>query len=122
MRALMIGALGVAIAARAFAAGTPPAEQDGWLVYQDSHVDQTAPCAKQPILLNGSHTSFTLDGACRYVRIAGEHNDITIHVGAGATIEITGAHNDVSWQQIVPGPAPRLLSNAASNTFHHVTE
>ena len=120
MRALAIGALGGSIAVQAFAAGpTPPVEQNGWLVYQDSHITETAPCARQPILLNGSHIDFTLNGACTHVRVAGEHNDISIQVGPAATIEITGAHNDVTWRQMIPGPPPRLLDSGASNSFHH---
>jgi Protein of unknown function (DUF3060) len=120
MRALVVGAFGGAIAVQAFAATPiPPVEQNGWLVYQDSHISQTAPCTQQPILLNGSHTDFTLNGACENVRVAGEHNDISIQVGPAATIEITGAHNDVTWQQVIPGPPPHLLDSGTSNTFHH---
>jgi hypothetical protein len=119
MRALVVGTLGGAIAVQAFAATpTPPVEQDGWLVYQDSHISETASCARLPILLNGSHTDFTLNGACETVRVAGEHNDISIQLGPAATIEITGAHNDVTWRQVIPGPPPRLLDSGTSNTFH----
>jgi hypothetical protein len=117
MRALVVAAFGGAIAVQAFAA--TPVEQNGWLVYQDSHISETAPCARQPILLNGSHTDFTLNGPCENVRVAGEHNDITIQVGPAATIEITGAHNDVTWRQVIPGLPPHLLDSGASNTFHH---
>jgi hypothetical protein len=120
MRALAVGALCGSIAVQAFAATpTAPLQQNGWLVYQDSHITQTAPCTQQPILLGGSHTDFTLNGACETVRIAGEHNDITIQVGPAATIEITGAHNDVTWQQVAPGPPPQLLDKGLSNSFHH---
>jgi len=125
MRALVVGVVGGSIAVQAFAAQalaagpSPPVQQNGWLVYQDSHITETAPCARQPILLNGSHTSFTLDGACAQVRIAGEHNDISVQVGPAATIEITGAHNDVTWQQVIPGPPPHLVDSGASNSFHH---
>lgn len=119
MRALVIVALSGAVATNAFAAPPPASvQQNGWLIYQDLHVSQTAPCVEQPILLRGSHTTFALNGSCTYVRIEGEHNDITIQIGAAATIEITGEHNDVTWQQMVPGPPPHLLDDASSNTFH----
>jgi hypothetical protein len=120
MRALAVGALCGAIAVQAFAAEpSPPIVQNGWLVYHDSHITETAPCTQQPILLGGDHTDFTLNGACNYVRVAGEHNDISIQIGPAATIEITGAHNDVTWRQMIPGPPPRLLDSGPSNTFHH---
>lgn len=123
MRALVISVLGGALASQAFAAPPPlPVEQNGWLVYQGSHVTQTAPCARQPIVLTGSHTDFTLTGACSYVRVTGEHNDVSIQIGPAATIEITGEHNDVTWQQVIPGPRPRLLSGPTSNTFHHAQD
>jgi Protein of unknown function (DUF3060) len=96
-----------------------PFQQNGWLIYRDSHVEETLPCAEQPILLEGSHTDLTLHGTCLYVRIAGEHNDIAIDIGPAATIEITGAHNDVTWRKVVPGPPPRLLNTGPSNAFHH---
>jgi hypothetical protein len=119
MRIVVVAALGTLVATRAFAAGpTPPLEQNGWLIYQDSHITETANCPGRPVLLNGSHISFTLNGPCSYVRVAGEHNDISVQIGAAATIEITGAHNDVTWQQIVRGPPPRLIDSGASNTFH----
>ena len=120
MRALAFGALCGSIALQACAPSrTPPVEKNGWLVYQDSYVTATAPCTQEPILFNGSHTDFTLNGACSHVQVAGEHNDITIQVGPGATIEITGTHNDVTWQQMSPGPPPHLLDTGISNTFHH---
>src|SRR5262245_20771307 len=101
------------------AASPTDAQQNGWLVYSDSRVSRTIPCASQPILLMGNHTDISLKGACNYVRVAGEHNDINVEVGAAATIEITGAHNDVTWRQITPGPRPRLLNtNPEVNTFH----
>ena len=99
-------------------AASPPTQQGVWTVYQDSHTSQTIPCVPNPILLNGSHTDLKLVGDCNYVRVAGEHNDIYIELGAGATIEITGEHNDVTWHQIVQGRPPRLLATPESNTFH----
>jgi hypothetical protein len=120
MRTVTLTALlGGVISFSVWAAPPTPVQQNGWLIYSDSHVTQQIPCATQPILLTGNHTDITLKGACRYVRVAGEHNDIDIEVGADATIEITGAHNDVTWHQTAPGARPRLLkSNTESNTFH----
>ena len=113
-------ALVVATAVPAIAERPAPValQQNGWLIYDASHVAQTIPCTPQPILLRGSHTDTTLSGRCAYVRVAGGHNDIAIEIGGGATIEITGEHNDVSWHQVAPGPPPRLLAPGPDNTFH----
>jgi Protein of unknown function (DUF3060) len=121
MRILAIGALCGAIAVQACVAApaTPPPQQEGWQIYQDSHIARTVSCAQQPVWLGGDHTDFTLNGACGHVRVAGDHNDIMIQVGPAATIEITGGHNDVTWQQVVAGPPPHLADNGISNTFHH---
>lgn len=117
---LTVAGLLTFVALPAVAAGAPPpVRQNGWLIYRASHVSQTLPCAAQPILLQGNHTDLTLNGRCLYVRVAGEHNDIAIEIGPSATIEISGAHNDVTWHQVVPGPPPRLLDTGYSNTFHH---
>ncbi len=101
-------------------AQAPPAavRQNGWLIYGASHLAQRLPCAPTPILVTGSHTDTAIKGACAYVRVSGEHNDVDVEVAAGGTIEITGAHNDVTWHQVTPGPPPRLISGRESNTFH----
>lgn len=120
MRTLALSALSCAITTLAFAARpTPPVQENGWLIFRDSHITEAIPCRTQPILLQGNHTTITLNGICSYVRVAGQHNDISVEVGPAATIEITGKHNDVTWQQVVRGPPPRLLDDAPSNTFHH---
>ena len=86
------------------------------------HIEQASravvECGGRPIELDGSHTSTQLTGYCPYVRVAGEHNDVTIPVPPGATIEITAPHNDVTWRQTRPGPPPRLVALAPSNSFH----
>ena len=95
-----------------------PVHQNGWIKYQDSWVTQTIPCTQEPIFLAGNHTSLTLKGGCTHVQVAGEHNDILIETLPQAIIEITGAHNDVTWHQIAPGPPPQLSNRGYSNTFH----
>ncbi len=119
MRAICQGlaAAGLILAATQGAAAADA--NNGWDIY--GKIDRVS-CSGRPVLLQGSHTDVTLAGACRYVRITGEHNDVTVDVRPGGTIEITGAHNDVWWRQRSPGPGPRLVNNGASNTFHHKTD
>ena len=86
------------------------------------HINQASravvECGGRSISLDGEHTSTRLTGTCPRVRVAGEHNDIWVPVPPGGTIEITAPHNDVTWHQTAPGPRPRLLTLAPSNTFH----
>jgi Protein of unknown function (DUF3060) len=81
-------------------------------------VKQTIPCGELPVQIEGNRTDLTLTGNCRLVRITGEHNDIRVQVTPGGMIEVTGQHNDIWWQQMGPGPRPRLLNRGSSNTFH----
>jgi hypothetical protein len=113
----IVRCLGLALAVMPVAA-FGPVQQNGWIIYSDWHAAETIPCTPTPILLRGSHTDLTLRGACAYVRLEGEHNDIDVQLGPAAVVEITGAHNDVTWTQVVPGPPPRLMDLGASNSFH----
>lgn len=117
LRGALWGALGVA-AMPALAAAPAPVRQNGWLVYGASHTAQTLPCAPTPILLSGSHTDTEVKGACAYVRVSGDHNDVAVDVAAGGTVEIIGEHNDVTWHQVTRGPPPRLINARESNSFH----
>ena len=75
-------------------------------------------CGGRPISLDGSHSSIQLTGYCPVVQVAGQHNDITVPVPPAGTIQIVAPHNDVTWFQTRPGPPPRLLQMAPSNSFH----
>lgn len=98
------------------------AEMAAWDVYGRGVAE--VQCGERPVLLQGSHTDIHVRGPCRYVRVAGEHNDIYVTLAPRGTIEITGEHNDVWWiVPQAPGNAfwarPRLLAPAPHNTFHH---
>jgi hypothetical protein len=117
---LTVALLGAALASPV-AAEAQNAIVNGWEVYTNrvSHIT----CDGRPVLLNGSHTDLTLNGPCRYVRITGAHNDVTLTIVPGGTIEITGAHNDVFWYPVNPAAArPILLDHGYSNTFHRRAE
>src|SRR5579875_3393964 len=100
-------------------AGSAAVAQSQWDTYDRV---STVTCGPRAVLLGGSHTDAKVLGDCRYVRVAGEHNDIQVEVAPGGTVEITGAHNDVWWRQSRPGPGPRLLNVGQSNTFHRWTD
>ena len=115
---LRLAAVGLAAACTPTAEEARPVQQSGFMVYNANGARQAIACDSLPIQLNGNHTSIRLTGACRFVRVAGKHNDIAVDVAPGGTIEITGQHNDVSWRQVRPGPAPLLLDHGPSNSFH----
>jgi hypothetical protein len=96
----------------------PIVDATGMMHYSTSRTKQNITCAGQPIQLEGDRTELTLTGPCRFVRIAGSHNDIETDIMPGGTIEITGTNNDVTWHQIEPGPSPQLQNRGESNTFH----
>jgi hypothetical protein len=95
-----------------------PVSLNGWSVYSGGHRTQIITCGNQPVLLRGNHTNTRLTGSCHYVRVAGYHNDIDVAIAPGGTIDITGKHNDVSWRQVAPGPAPIFKAGDETNTFH----
>lgn len=114
-----VGVLGLAVAACSTTPGGPPGpiEQNGFLVYGNG-APSAITCDQRPVQLNGNHTDKRLSGPCQFVRVAGSHNDIAIDMAPGGAIDITGAHNDVTWSQSQPGPPPMLVDHGASNTFH----
>jgi hypothetical protein len=95
------------------AAGGP----SGWQRFS-SNAPARIQCGELPIVLEGNHTNLTLSGNCGYVRVAGNHNDIAIELAPGGTIEITGAHNDVSWTQPNAAIPATFYNRGESNTFH----
>jgi hypothetical protein len=101
------------------AASEVPTARDGWLHYAQGRTRGTYPCRSEPVSVDGDRNNIRLTGACERVRIAGSHNDITVEVMPGGTIEITGGHNDVTWRQSAPGPKPELKDTGVSNSFHH---
>lgn len=113
-----LAALLTCIATPALAQSQDP---NAWEIYGREARQIT--CGVRPVLLNGSHSTVTLSGPCRYVRVAGAHNDVILSIIPGGTIEITGEHNDVFWHLTNPVATqkPVLLNKGYSNTFHRRT-
>lgn len=96
----------------------PPTVQNGVLIYSQNGARQSIECDNRPIQLSGDRTELRLTGECQFVRLAGNHNDVYVEAAPGATIEITGGHNDLTWRQVRPGPQPVLLDRGLGNSFH----
>lgn len=102
------------------AAGGAAAPQDygGWQRVQSVNRERRVVCGELPVLVEVSHAGLGLIGSCGYVRVAGDHLDLSVDLSPGGTIEVTGGHNDITWRQ-PRGPRPPTLINAGtSNSFH----
>jgi len=94
----------------------PPAVPDGYV-----HVTQrsgTIACDGRPVSVDSMHADIVVRNDCRRVRLAGSHDDVTVYIQPGGSIEITGHHNDLVWRQTGPGPRPYLIGGGETNTFH----
>ncbi|MBV9783378.1 MAG: DUF3060 domain-containing protein [Acidisphaera sp.] len=88
------------------------------LHYDYSDITRIIQCTGTPIALDGSRTNLTLVGGCTRITVTGNNNEISVDIVPHGVIEVTGAHNEVSWRQLVPGPEPTLLSRGADNHFY----
>jgi hypothetical protein len=124
MRLVAVRIILLGLASGAACTNAPPQPpviaSDGTLHYKTSRTAQQINCDGTPIELEGDRTELTLTGSCRFVRISGSHNDISLDVVPGGTIEVTGGHNDVSWRQTGTGPRPNVEDHGDSNSFHQV--
>jgi hypothetical protein len=120
LRAISIAILCLAAGAGCATPSNQPPTIDarGTLHYTASWVTQTVDCDGRAIVLQGSHTTMTLRGACWWVMLTGFHNDVTVDMPRIGRFIITGAHNDVSWRQTEPGPPPSMEDRGESNSFH----
>ena len=124
MRLVAMRIILLSLASGVACTNTPPqppvASSDGTLHYKTSRTAQQINCDGNPIELEGDRTELTLTGSCRFVRISGSHNDISLDVVPAGTIEVTGGHNDVSWRQTQAGPRPNLDDRGDGNSFHQI--
>lgn len=91
---------------------------DGATHYTDSRVKGSIDCGGRPVVLDGNRSVLRLTSPCRRVTVAGRRNDVHVEVAPGGLVEITGAHNDVTWRQVGEGRRPELKAVGPSNTFH----
>ena len=112
-------ACGLATAATLlFGAGLARAQMSPDGYFHTTQSRGTMPCPNVPLSLDANHASLVVTGYCQRVRVTGEHNDYTVDIVAGGTIDIVGQHNDVTWRQVTRGPAPALAISAPHNDFH----
>ncbi len=100
--------------------GTRPAVSlnDGRQHFTQDRTSATVACDGRPFVVDASRVSLTITGQCSHIVVAGNHNDVDADVLASGTVEITGAHNDVTWRKVGSGARPILVDRGVSNTFH----
>jgi Protein of unknown function (DUF3060) len=91
---------------------------DGRQHFTQDRATATATCDGRPFVVDADRVSLRIGGPCRQIVIAGDHNDIEVSMLPGGVVEITGAHNDVTWRQMGRGPRPVLSDRGQSNSFH----
>ena len=91
---------------------------DGRQHFTRDHVRASAVCDGRLFEVDADRASLRVTGPCRQVFVAGNHNDIETDVLAGGVVEVVGAHNDITWNQVGRGPRPALLDHGRSNSFH----
>ena len=64
----------------------------------------------------GSNNKVTLTGACRRLTILGSRNTVTITFGAGGSVWLVGATNEVTWTT-PDGKQPKVHQIGSSNTL-----
>ncbi len=117
-KALATAAGCVLLAGCMYTTAATPTVENGWTVYRQTRLAARVPCGDGPVLIAGNRVEMHLTGACRLVRISGNHNDVSVEVAPGGTIEITGAHNDVTWTMPSPGARPTLTDSGKENSIH----
>ena len=98
-----------------------PVVENGWTVYRQTRLAARVACGDRPVLIAGNRVEMHLTGTCHQVRISGNHNDVSVEVAPGGTIEITGANNDVTWTMPSPGARPTMIDSGKGNSIHSGT-
>ena len=75
----------------------------------------TFECEGRPTAVDGSHKDVALKNNCRQVRISGSHDDVTVYVEPGASIEVTGMRDTVIYRLVRRGPPPRWVNLGEGN-------
>lgn len=83
----------------------------------DNHQTVTVDCAKDPAVnVVGNHATVTLNGACKRVMLAGNHNTV---IGSAATVSVPGNNNTATLDVVdvlsVPGNSNTVTYKSSSD-------
>ncbi len=82
--------------------------------YEGAGATQEMDCAGGTATITGAGNTMTVTGACKALVIEGAGNRVRIDLARGATIDITGASNEVVWRTPDRGK-PRVKVVGAGN-------
>ena len=75
----------------------------------------TFDCGGRPMAVDGSHRDIVLQTNCRRIRVAGWHDDLTVYVEPGSSIEVTGSHDSIIYRLVRRGAAPQWTNRGTAN-------
>ncbi len=75
-------------------------------------------CNGRLVMITFSHADISLAGPCHSAQLAANHDELTVQVASGATLEVTGNHDDV-WWQLAPGQVPPTTVDRGGTTIFH---
>jgi len=117
----MIGPLGKAILAVTVATlwvalpGIASSKDDGATVLGSGQTT-ALDCDGGAVRVAGSNNKVTLTGACRRLTILGSRNAVTVTFGAGSSVWLVGASNEVTWTT-PDGKEPKVHQIGSNNTL-----
>jgi len=81
--------------------------------------NKTVTCTKYDrVMINGSGSTVTINGACRQIMINGDNNQVT--ADAAAEFVLNGTSNSLKYARFVNGKQPLIADNQAGNTVEKI--
>lgn len=106
----MVGCAALCVAA----AGTVDAQSGNQSSFMGSNQTGSLDCNKGPAQVMGSYNVLRISGACSGLQVAGSGNKITVELGPGGTLNVSGSNNAITWTS-TDGKPPTLTSKGSGN-------
>lgn len=106
----MVGCAALCVAA----AGTVDAQSGNQSSFTGSNQTGSLDCNKGPAQVMGSYNVLRISGACSSLQVAGSGNKITVELGPGGTLNVSGSNNAITWTS-TDGKPPTLTSKGSGN-------
>lgn len=94
--------------------GTADAQSGNQSSFLGSNQTGSLDCNKGPAQVMGSYNVLRISGACSGLQVAGSGNKITVELGPGGTLNVSGSNNAITWSS-TDGKPPTLTSAGSGN-------
>jgi Protein of unknown function (DUF3060) len=94
--------------------GTVDAQSGNQSSFAGSNQTGSLDCNKGPAQVMGSYNVLRISGACSGLQVAGSGNKITVELGPGGTLNVSGSNNAITWSS-TDGKPPTLTSAGSGN-------